>query len=48
MYTFKFADIGEGLHEGVVAEIYVKVGQQVKEGDNLFSVDTDKVTSDIP
>lgn len=48
MYTFKFADIGEGLHEGVVAEIYVKVGQQVKEGDNLFSVETDKVTSDIP
>ncbi|MFL1038124.1 biotin/lipoyl-containing protein, partial [Mycoplasmopsis synoviae] len=24
------------------------VGQQVKESDNLFSVETDKVTSDIP
>ncbi|VEU75935.1 dihydrolipoyl dehydrogenase [Mycoplasmopsis columboralis] len=47
MYKFKFADIGEGLHEGTVAEIYVKDGQTVKEGDNLFSVETDKVTSDI-
>ncbi len=48
MYKFKFADIGEGLHEGVVGEIYVKVGDQVSEGDSLFSVETDKVTSDIP
>lgn len=48
MYKFKFADIGEGLHEGVVAEIYKKEGDEVKEGDSLFSVETDKVTSDIP
>lgn len=48
MYKFKFADIGEGLHEGVVAEIYKKEGDSVKEGDSLFSVETDKVTSDIP
>ena len=48
MFKFKFADIGEGLHEGTVAEIYVKEGQQVQEGDSLFSVETDKVTSDIP
>ena len=48
MYKFKFADIGEGLHEGKVAEIFKKVGDEVKEGDSLFSVETDKVTSDIP
>ena len=48
MYKFKFADIGEGLHEGKVGEIYVKVGDEVAEGDSLFSVETDKVTSDIP
>ncbi|WP_025755360.1 dihydrolipoyl dehydrogenase [Mycoplasmopsis cricetuli] len=48
MHKFKFADIGEGLHEGVVAEIYKKEGDEVKEGDSLFSVETDKVTSDIP
>lgn len=48
MYKFKFADIGEGLHEGIVAEIYKKEGDKVSEGDSLFSVETDKVTSDIP
>ncbi|MGZ9413256.1 dihydrolipoyl dehydrogenase [Mycoplasma sp. AC157] len=48
MHKFKFADIGEGLHEGVVAEIYKKEGDMVNEGDSLFSVETDKVTSDIP
>ncbi|WP_036456761.1 dihydrolipoyl dehydrogenase [Mycoplasmopsis lipofaciens] len=48
MYVFKFADIGEGLHEGTVGEISVKVGQKVKEGDTLFSVETDKVASEIP
>lgn len=47
MYKFKFADIGEGLHEGRVAEIYVKVGDKVKEGDSLISVETEKVTTDI-
>ncbi|ADE19529.1 dihydrolipoyl dehydrogenase [Mycoplasma crocodyli] len=48
MYKFKFADIGEGLHEGLVAEIFFKEGDKVNEGDSLFSVETDKVTSDIP
>ncbi|WP_036436941.1 dihydrolipoyl dehydrogenase [Mycoplasma elephantis] len=48
MYKFKFSDIGEGLHEGVVGDIFVKEGQKVNEGDSLFSVETDKVTSDIP
>ncbi|NQZ66234.1 MAG: dihydrolipoyl dehydrogenase [Mycoplasmatales bacterium] len=48
MYKFKFADIGEGLHEGIVGEIYVKVGDEVQEGDSLFSVETDKMASDIP
>ncbi len=48
MYKFKFADIGEGLHEGTVGEVYLKVGDVVAEGDSLFSVETDKMTSDIP
>lgn len=47
MYHFKFADIGEGLHEGKVTNILVKVGDQVKDGDSLFEVETDKVTSEI-
>lgn len=47
MYQFKFADIGEGLHEGKVVKIHVKVGDNVKDGDVLFEVETDKVTSEI-
>ena len=38
MYKFKFADIGEGLHEGTVGDILVKVGATVAEGDSLFVV----------
>ncbi|QBF34680.1 biotin/lipoyl-binding protein [Mycoplasmopsis phocirhinis] len=48
MFRMKFTDIGEGLHEGTVAEVFVKVGDSVKEGDNLFTVETDKMTSEIP
>jgi dihydrolipoamide dehydrogenase len=48
MFKFKFVDIGEGLHEGVVGEIYVKEGDTVVEGDTLFMVETDKVNSEMP
>ncbi|MGY5139516.1 biotin/lipoyl-containing protein [Mycoplasmopsis gallinarum] len=48
MFKMQFTDIGEGLHEGTVAEVMVTVGQEVKEGDILFSVETDKMTSEIP
>lgn len=47
MFHFKFADIGEGLHEGKVTNILVKIGDKVKDGDPLFEVETDKVTSEI-
>ncbi|QHX37024.1 dihydrolipoamide acetyltransferase family protein [Spiroplasma sp. BIUS-1] len=47
MFKVKFADIGEGLTEGTVTEVLVKVGDEVKMGDALFNVETDKVTSDI-
>lgn len=45
---FRFPDIGEGLEEGTIHEIYVQVGQTVKAGDLLVSMETDKVTADIP
>ncbi|AGR42493.1 dihydrolipoyl dehydrogenase [Spiroplasma diminutum] len=47
MFKVKFADIGEGLTEGTVTEVLVKIGDEVKMGDALFNVETDKVTSDI-
>ncbi|QGS52021.1 dihydrolipoyl dehydrogenase [Spiroplasma tabanidicola] len=47
MFKVKFADIGEGLTEGTVTEVFVKVGDKIKSGDSLFNVETDKVNSDI-
>jgi len=47
-YIFNFPDIGEGLDEGTILEWYVKKGQDVKVGDSLVKMETDKVVADIP
>lgn len=47
-YVFKFPDIGEGLDEGIIVEWKVKKGQQVKVGESLVTMETDKVVTDIP
>ena len=48
MYNFKFADIGEGIHEGKILEWKYKKGDTVKEGDTLVIIETDKVNAEIP
>lgn len=48
MIDFRFADIGEGIHEGKILEWMVKEGDEVKDGDTLFTVETDKVNAEIP
>lgn len=47
-FIFNFPDLGEGLEEGTVLEWYVKEGQEVKVGDSLVQMETDKVVADIP
>lgn len=47
-YIFKFPDIGEGLDEGTIAEWYVEKGQEVKMGEPIVKMETDKVVTDIP
>lgn len=47
-YIFNFPDIGEGLDEGTIVEWYVSRGQQIKSGDALVKMETDKVVTDIP
>lgn len=47
-FIFNFPDLGEGLEEGTVLEWYVKIGQEVKVGDSLVQMETDKVVADIP
>ncbi|UUV18289.1 2-oxo acid dehydrogenase subunit E2 [Fusobacteria bacterium ZRK30] len=48
MFEFKFADIGEGIHQGKVIDCFFKIGDAVEEGDSLFLVETDKVNAEIP
>jgi len=48
MFHVKFADIGEGIHEGAIFKMFVKKDQPVKEGENLFTLETDKVNAEIP
>lgn len=47
MFTFKFPDIGEGIHEGTILKWHVKVGEKVNEGDLLVVVETDKVNAEL-
>lgn len=47
-YIFNFPDIGEGLDEGTIVEWLVKKGQPVSVGDNLVTMETDKVVAEIP
>lgn len=48
MFHVKFADIGEGIHEGVLLKVLVEEGQKVSEGEDLFTLETDKVNAEIP
>ena len=47
-FEFKFPDIGEGIHEGVITKWLVEEGAAIKEGDSVAEVETDKVTTEIP
>ncbi len=47
-FEFKFPDVGEGIHEGVVTQWLVEVGQEIEEGTSVAEVETDKVTTEIP
>lgn len=48
MYDFKFADIGEGIHEGVILKWEYKLGDIIEEGETLVVIETDKVNAEIP
>ena len=41
-------ELGEGIDEGTITSIAVGVGDQVKEGQTLLEVETDKVVLEVP
>ena len=47
-YEFKFPDIGEGLTEGEIVRWLIKEGDEIKEGQPLVEVETDKALAEIP
>ena len=43
-----FPKLGETMREGTIAEWLVQEGQQVKKGDALFQMESDKAVLDVP
>lgn len=48
MYEMKLADIGEGMTEGEIVRVLVKVGEEIEEDQPVVEVQTDKVTAELP
>lgn len=46
MQEFKFAGM-DGIDEVTVSSIHIKVGQDIRKGDNLFDVEADKASDTI-
>ena len=46
--VFKLPDLGEGIHEGEVLKLFVSEGDEIREGDHLLEVETDKAAVEIP
>src|SRR5262245_27535530 len=40
--------LGETVAEGKITKWFVKPGDTVKNGDNLFEIETDKVSMEVP
>ena len=47
-FSFKFPDVGEGITEGELVKWLVKVGDVVKEDQNIAEIETDKAVVQIP
>jgi pyruvate dehydrogenase E2 component (dihydrolipoamide acetyltransferase) len=45
---FKLPDLGEGIHEGEIVKVLVRVGDDIQEDEPILEVETDKATVEIP
>ncbi|MFH1783046.1 MAG: biotin/lipoyl-containing protein [Candidatus Omnitrophota bacterium] len=48
MVEFKLPELTEGVNEAVVSFWHFKVGDSVKEGDELVEMATDKAAFNVP
>ncbi|KPJ87785.1 MAG: hypothetical protein AMS17_07600 [Spirochaetes bacterium DG_61] len=48
MIEIKMPEAGFSITEGTVIEWYKEVGDKVEEGENVVSVETDKITVEVP
>ena len=46
--SFKLPDLGEGIYEGEILSVEVSAGDEVKEGDTLMEIETDKAAVEVP
>lgn len=46
--SFRLPDLGEGVHEAEILAIPATPGQDVKEGDIILEIETDKAAVEIP
>ncbi len=40
--------LGETVAEGKITKWFVKAGDSIKPGDNLFEIETDKTSMEVP
>jgi pyruvate dehydrogenase E2 component (dihydrolipoamide acetyltransferase) len=45
---FSLPNLGEGIEGGTVTTVLVKVGDAVRTGQNLVTIETDKAAVDVP
>lgn len=47
-FEYRFPELGEGLHEGEIIKVHVKVGDTVTDDDVIMEVQNDKAIVEVP
>ncbi|OWA37364.1 dienelactone hydrolase [Saccharibacillus sp. O16] len=47
-FAYKFPELGEGLHEGEIVKMHIKVGDKVTDDDIIMEVQNDKAVVEVP